>query len=82
MFSVLRRIKVTFLDTIVRVEHHTLDAETGVALEMRIKRWGHELHICVFMDAFCCFYYLLIKYGDVPDMVTQAYVRLKKGMDL
>uniref|UniRef100_A0A672MWH0 Autophagy related 2A n=1 Tax=Sinocyclocheilus grahami TaxID=75366 RepID=A0A672MWH0_SINGR len=36
--TVLRRIKVTFLDTIVRVEHHSLDAETGVALEMRIKR--------------------------------------------
>uniref|UniRef100_A0A671P6K1 Autophagy-related protein 2 homolog A-like n=1 Tax=Sinocyclocheilus anshuiensis TaxID=1608454 RepID=A0A671P6K1_9TELE len=32
--TVLRRIKVTFLDTIVRVEHHSLDAETGVALEM------------------------------------------------
>uniref|UniRef100_A0A9J7Y217 Autophagy related 2A n=1 Tax=Cyprinus carpio carpio TaxID=630221 RepID=A0A9J7Y217_CYPCA len=28
----------TFLDTIVRVEHHSQDAETGVALEMRIKR--------------------------------------------
>uniref|UniRef100_A0A8C2H2S0 Autophagy related 2A n=1 Tax=Cyprinus carpio TaxID=7962 RepID=A0A8C2H2S0_CYPCA len=36
--TVLRRIKVTFLDTIVRIEHHSLDAETGVALEMRIKR--------------------------------------------
>uniref|UniRef100_A0A8C1CVW3 Autophagy related 2A n=1 Tax=Cyprinus carpio carpio TaxID=630221 RepID=A0A8C1CVW3_CYPCA len=32
--TVLRRIKVTFLDTIVRVEHHSLDAETGVALEI------------------------------------------------
>uniref|UniRef100_A0A9J7X6R6 Autophagy related 2A n=1 Tax=Cyprinus carpio carpio TaxID=630221 RepID=A0A9J7X6R6_CYPCA len=32
--TVLRRIKVTFLDTIVRVEHHSQDAETGVALEM------------------------------------------------
>ncbi len=42
VFAVLRRIKVTFLDTIVRVEHHSLDIETGVALEMRIKRWGHE----------------------------------------
>ncbi|TRY90128.1 hypothetical protein DNTS_031615 [Danionella cerebrum] len=36
--TVLRRIKVTFLDTIVRVEHHSLDNETGVALEIRIKR--------------------------------------------
>lgn len=36
--SVLRRIKVTFLDTIVRIEHHPLDSESGVALEMNIKR--------------------------------------------
>uniref|UniRef100_A0A4W4GE39 Autophagy related 2A n=1 Tax=Electrophorus electricus TaxID=8005 RepID=A0A4W4GE39_ELEEL len=36
--TVLRRIKVTFLDTIVRIEHQPFDAETGVALEMQIKR--------------------------------------------
>ncbi|XP_076877879.1 autophagy-related protein 2 homolog A [Brachyhypopomus gauderio] len=36
--TVLRRIKVTFLDTIVRIEHQPFDAETGVALEMHIKR--------------------------------------------
>ncbi|KAM8848900.1 autophagy-related protein 2 homolog A [Synchiropus picturatus] len=36
--TVLRRIKVTFLDTIVRIEHQTLDLETGVALEVHIKR--------------------------------------------
>ncbi|XP_053361603.1 autophagy-related protein 2 homolog A isoform X1 [Clarias gariepinus] len=36
--TVLRRIKVTFLDTIVRIEHHPLDAKDGVALEMQIKR--------------------------------------------
>ncbi|KAI4893707.1 hypothetical protein NFI96_012162 [Prochilodus magdalenae] len=36
--TVLRRIKVTFLDTIVRIEHQPLDSETGVALEMRITR--------------------------------------------
>ncbi|KAL2088636.1 hypothetical protein ACEWY4_015535 [Coilia grayii] len=36
--TVLRRIKVTFLDTIVRIEHHPLDSESGVALEMNIKR--------------------------------------------
>ncbi|XP_051514871.1 autophagy-related protein 2 homolog A-like [Myxocyprinus asiaticus] len=36
--TVLRRIKVTFLETIVRVEHHPLDSDAGVALEMRIKR--------------------------------------------
>ncbi|XP_031424762.1 autophagy-related protein 2 homolog A [Clupea harengus] len=36
--TVMRRIKVTFLDTIVRIEHHPLDSESGVALEMHIKR--------------------------------------------
>ncbi|XP_047658028.1 autophagy-related protein 2 homolog A isoform X3 [Tachysurus fulvidraco] len=36
--TVLRRIKVTFLDTIVRIEHHPLDTRNGVALEMQIKR--------------------------------------------
>ncbi|XP_059918225.1 autophagy-related protein 2 homolog A [Gadus macrocephalus] len=36
--TVLRRIKVTFVDTIVRIEHQPLDLETGVALEMHIKR--------------------------------------------
>lgn len=38
LFAVLRRIKVTFLDTIVRIEHQPLDLETGVALEVHIKR--------------------------------------------
>uniref|UniRef100_A0A665XEX1 Autophagy related 2A n=1 Tax=Echeneis naucrates TaxID=173247 RepID=A0A665XEX1_ECHNA len=36
--TVLRRIKVTFLDTIVRIEHEPLDLDTGVALEVHIKR--------------------------------------------
>ncbi|CAL9707012.1 unnamed protein product [Knipowitschia caucasica] len=36
--TVLRRIKVTFIDTIVRIEHQPLDLETGVALEVKIKR--------------------------------------------
>ncbi|KAF7707420.1 autophagy-related protein 2 homolog A [Silurus meridionalis] len=36
--TVLRRIKVTFLDTIVRIEHHPLDSKDGIALEMQIKR--------------------------------------------
>ncbi|KAF7667614.1 hypothetical protein LDENG_00053510 [Lucifuga dentata] len=36
--TVLRRIKVTFLETIVRIEHQPLDLETGVALEVHIKR--------------------------------------------
>ncbi|XP_048883412.1 autophagy-related protein 2 homolog A isoform X3 [Brienomyrus brachyistius] len=36
--TVLRRIKVTFVDTIVRIEHQPLDLNTGVALEVHIKR--------------------------------------------
>lgn len=36
--TVLRRIKVTFIDTIVRIEHQPLDLETSVALEVQIKR--------------------------------------------
>ncbi|XP_024239083.1 autophagy-related protein 2 homolog A [Oncorhynchus tshawytscha] len=36
--TVLRRIKVTLLDTIVRIEHQPLDMETGIALEVHIKR--------------------------------------------
>lgn len=36
--AVLRRIKVTLLDTIVRLEHQPLDSVTGVALEVHIKR--------------------------------------------
>ncbi|XP_025070707.1 autophagy-related protein 2 homolog A [Alligator sinensis] len=36
--TVLRRIKVTFVDTIVRVEHAPGSAPAGVALELHIKR--------------------------------------------
>uniref|UniRef100_A0A3Q3JKP4 Autophagy related 2A n=1 Tax=Monopterus albus TaxID=43700 RepID=A0A3Q3JKP4_MONAL len=36
--TVLRRIKVTFVDTIIRIEHQPLDLETGIALEVHIKR--------------------------------------------
>ncbi|XP_074861266.1 autophagy-related protein 2 homolog A isoform X2 [Carettochelys insculpta] len=36
--TVLRRIKVTFLDTVVRVEHVPSSSQTGVALEVHIKR--------------------------------------------
>ncbi|KAK2100200.1 Autophagy- protein 2 A [Saguinus oedipus] len=36
--SVLRRIKVTFLDTVVRVEHSAGDGEHGVAVEVRVQR--------------------------------------------
>ncbi|XP_027628218.1 autophagy-related protein 2 homolog A isoform X1 [Tupaia chinensis] len=36
--TVLRRIKVTFLDTVVRVEHSSGDGEHGVALEIHVQR--------------------------------------------
>ncbi|XP_039326602.2 autophagy-related protein 2 homolog A isoform X1 [Saimiri boliviensis] len=36
--TVLRRIKVTFLDTVVRVEHSAGDGERGVAVEIRVQR--------------------------------------------
>ncbi|XP_051049670.1 autophagy-related protein 2 homolog A isoform X1 [Phodopus roborovskii] len=36
--TVLRRIKVTFLNTVVRVEHSAGDVEHGVAVEIRIQR--------------------------------------------
>lgn len=36
--TVLRRIKVTFLDTVVRVEHSVGDVDRGVAVEVRLQR--------------------------------------------
>ncbi|XP_063800905.1 autophagy-related protein 2 homolog A isoform X1 [Pseudophryne corroboree] len=36
--TVLRRIKVTFLDTIIRIENTPPESATGTALEIRIKR--------------------------------------------
>ncbi|XP_066279882.1 autophagy-related protein 2 homolog B-like isoform X2 [Branchiostoma lanceolatum] len=36
--TVLTRIKVTFVDTIVRIEHVPKDSKTGTALEIHIKR--------------------------------------------
>ncbi|KAM8815025.1 autophagy-related protein 2 homolog A isoform 3-T3 [Rhynchonycteris naso] len=36
--TVLRRIKVTFLDSVVRVEHLQGDGERGVAVEMHVQR--------------------------------------------
>lgn len=36
--TVLRRIKVTFIDTIVRIEHQPTDLIPGVALEVHIQR--------------------------------------------
>ncbi|XP_051942954.1 autophagy-related protein 2 homolog B-like isoform X1 [Hippocampus zosterae] len=36
--TVLRRVKVTFLDTVLRVEHVPENSKTGIALEVRINR--------------------------------------------
>ncbi|XP_039598032.1 autophagy-related protein 2 homolog B-like isoform X1 [Polypterus senegalus] len=36
--TVLRRVKVTFLDTVLRIEHIPENSKTGIALEMRISR--------------------------------------------
>ncbi|XP_066550604.1 autophagy-related protein 2 homolog B isoform X1 [Amia ocellicauda] len=36
--TVLRRVKVTFLDTVFRIEHVPENSKTGIALEMRISR--------------------------------------------
>ncbi|XP_032812105.2 autophagy-related protein 2 homolog B [Petromyzon marinus] len=39
--TVLRRVKLAFLDTVVRVEHVRENAKSGVALELRIKRMDY-----------------------------------------
>ncbi|KAJ7988630.1 hypothetical protein DPEC_G00311210 [Dallia pectoralis] len=36
--TVLRRVKVTFLDTILRIEHVPENSKTGIAVEMRINK--------------------------------------------
>ncbi|XP_061156845.1 autophagy-related protein 2 homolog B isoform X1 [Syngnathus typhle] len=36
--TVLRRVKVTFLDTVLRVEHVPENSKTGIALEVRINK--------------------------------------------
>ncbi|MGH0171077.1 UNVERIFIED_CONTAM: hypothetical protein FKN15_060320 [Acipenser sinensis] len=36
--TVLRRVKVTFLDTVLRIEHVPENSKTGIALEMRISK--------------------------------------------
>ncbi|XP_067894573.1 autophagy-related protein 2 homolog B-like isoform X3 [Heterodontus francisci] len=36
--TVLRRVKLTFIDTILRIEHVPENSKTGVALEIRIER--------------------------------------------
>lgn len=39
MFTlVLRRVKVTFIDTVLRIEHVPENSKTGTALEIRIER--------------------------------------------
>lgn len=53
--AVLRRIKVTLLDTIVRIEHHPLDMETGIALEVHIKRYVGSHHTDTHTSCGCLF---------------------------
>lgn len=47
--AVLRRVKVTFLDTVLRIEHIPENSKTGIALEIRINRYvlrvTEEIHI-------------------------------------
>lgn len=75
VFAVLRRIKVTFIDTIVRIEHQPLDLETGVALEVHIKRYVLEMS-CEENDYFSvkdlliisplswfCVFFCILKFG-------------------
>uniref|UniRef100_A0A8C1GK90 Autophagy related 2A n=1 Tax=Cyprinus carpio TaxID=7962 RepID=A0A8C1GK90_CYPCA len=76
--TVLRRIKVTFLDTIVRVEHHSLDAETGVALEM--------LFSCnpssVFVVFFFCFFFSIersSRSSQSEPLKPDSFLRLSLG---
>lgn len=35
---VLRRVKVTFIDTVLRLEHVPENSKTGAALEIRVER--------------------------------------------
>lgn len=35
---VLRRVKVTFIDTVLRIEHVPENSKTGAALEIRVER--------------------------------------------
>ena len=37
-FAVLTRVKVSFIDTVVRLEHLPREAKTGAAVEFRIGR--------------------------------------------
>ncbi|XP_063039529.1 autophagy-related protein 2 homolog B-like isoform X2 [Engraulis encrasicolus] len=40
--TVLRRVRVTFLDTVLRVEHVPEHSKTGVAMELRISRMEYQ----------------------------------------
>uniref|UniRef100_A0A674CJX8 Autophagy related 2A n=1 Tax=Salmo trutta TaxID=8032 RepID=A0A674CJX8_SALTR len=53
--TVLRRIKVTLLDTIIRIEHQPLDMETGIALEVHIKRYVGSHHTDTHTSCGCLF---------------------------
>lgn len=37
--AVLRRVNVTFVDTVLRIEHIPENSKTGIALEIRISKY-------------------------------------------
>lgn len=37
--AVLRRVKVTFVDTVLKIEHTPENSKTGIALEIRINKY-------------------------------------------
>lgn len=39
MFAVVSRIKITLVDTVIRMEYCPSDSATGIALELRIGRF-------------------------------------------
>ena len=40
VLTVLSKVKVSFTDTVVRLEHLPKEAEMGAALEIRLARWA------------------------------------------
>uniref|UniRef100_A0A8C1RC42 Autophagy related 2B n=1 Tax=Cyprinus carpio TaxID=7962 RepID=A0A8C1RC42_CYPCA len=44
--TVLRRVKVTFVDTVLRMEHVPENSKTGIALELRINKYVLEMVYC------------------------------------
>ena len=45
MFAVVSRIKITHVDTVIRMEYCPSDSATGIALELRIGRY--DVMLCI-----------------------------------